>query len=264
MQREQHLSGLASRQFGYPLSFRGQVCWVHRPFPCFPPMVLLSRRLPSLLRVPASPVPRSQQYYEGATTSHPRISGRLLFRFRRPRDPSAFVSRLSAPGRSKVPSRPGPFLFRLPCSGCFRVDANGISQVFRRSFLCLCSVPGPRSNRRVLAMTVTPVLPPRSGRRRLRHWLISGLTRSFGTRCHTLHAWCCHHTCKACFRLAGCAFAGRELNPLDRYERFQFALTIILLSCSPDATGCRFAPSGLRSAPKSINRFAGPTRTASA
>ena len=29
-------------------------------------------------------------------------------------------------------------------------------------------------------------------------------------------------TCKACFRLPGCAFAGRELNPLDRYERFQF------------------------------------------
>jgi hypothetical protein len=29
------------------------------------------------------------------------------------------------------------------------------------------------------------------------------------------------HTCKACFRLAGCAFAGRESNPLDRYERFQ-------------------------------------------
>ena len=27
--------------------------------------------------------------------------------------------------------------------------------------------------------------------------------------------------CKTRFRLAGCAFAGRESNPLDRYERFQ-------------------------------------------
>ena len=45
------------------------------------------------------------------------------------------------------------------------------------------------------------------------------------------------HTCKARFRLAGCAFAGRDSNPLDRYERFQFGLTIILLSCSPDANG---------------------------
>jgi len=45
------------------------------------------------------------------------------------------------------------------------------------------------------------------------------------------------HTCKARFRLAGCAFAGRVSNPLDRYERFQLVFTIVLLSCSPDATG---------------------------
>ena len=44
---------------------------------------------------------------------------------------------------------------------------------------------------------------------------------------------------KARFRLAGCAFTGRELNPLDRYERFQFVSSIILLSCSPDATTLR-------------------------
>src|SRR6266508_4566878 len=50
-------------------------------------MVLSSRRLPSLLRVPASPVPRSQRYYEGATTSHSRIHGRLLVRFLCPRVP---------------------------------------------------------------------------------------------------------------------------------------------------------------------------------
>jgi hypothetical protein len=37
-------------------------------------------------------------------------------------------------------------------------------------------------------LTATPVLPPLCGQRRLRHWLISGLTRSFGTHCHTLHA----------------------------------------------------------------------------
>src|SRR5258707_623286 len=46
--------------------------------PLFPDMVLSSRRLPSLLRVPASLVPRSRRYYEGATTSHLRISGRLF------------------------------------------------------------------------------------------------------------------------------------------------------------------------------------------
>jgi hypothetical protein len=37
--------------------------------------------------------------------------------------------------------------FRRP-----RVDTNGFSQVFRRSFPCLCSAPGPRSNRRALAV----------------------------------------------------------------------------------------------------------------
>ncbi len=41
--------------------------------------------------------------------------------------------------------------------------------------------------------------------------------------------------CKACFRLVGLTFAARELNPLDRDERFQLMLTIIPLSCSPDA-----------------------------
>ena len=33
------------------------------------------------------------------------------------------------------------------------------------------------------------------------------------------------------------AFAGRASNPLDRCERFQLVLTIIPLSCSPDANG---------------------------
>src|SRR5258708_1159764 len=37
------------------------------------------------------------------------------------------------------------------------------------------------------------VLPPLGGRRRLRQCLISGLTRSFGTRCHTLHAGVAAH-----------------------------------------------------------------------
>src|SRR5207302_953510 len=47
--------------------------WGACPLPCFPPTALSARRLPSLLRVPASPVPRSPRYYEGATTSH-RVS----------------------------------------------------------------------------------------------------------------------------------------------------------------------------------------------
>ena len=35
------------------------------------------------------------------------------------------------------------------------------------------------------------------------------------------------------------AFAGWESNPLDRYERFQFVLTTIPPSCSPDASAIK-------------------------
>src|SRR5262249_42504399 len=66
-----------SCQFSYPLPFRGQVCETQSSLPCCPPAVLSSRRPPSLDRVPVSPVPRRHQYYEGATTSHPRIPAHL-------------------------------------------------------------------------------------------------------------------------------------------------------------------------------------------
>ena len=47
----------------------------------------------------------------------------------------------------------------------------------------------------------------------------------------TLHDGRCRTPCKTRFRLAGCAFAGRESNPLDRYERFQ-----LMSSSSPGLT----------------------------
>ena len=42
----------------------------------------------------------------------------------------------------------------------------------------------------------------------------------------TLQEWCCHHPCKARFRLAGFAFTGRELNPLDRYKGFSSSILL--------------------------------------
>jgi hypothetical protein len=203
-------------------------------------MALCSWRLPSLLRVPASPVPRSRRYYEGATTSHPRIHGRLLVRFHSPRDPPSFVSAVALPkGRRSLPGQaplvPPGARFRR----CSRVDANGISQVFRRSVPCLCSVPGPRSSRRALAACGHVDAAPA-----IRTAKASAMA-DFGANPQLRHPLpyasrvTLPHTCKACFRLAGSAFAGRESNPLDRCERFQLGLTIILLSCSPDATGFR-------------------------
>ena len=67
-----------SCQFSYPLSFRGQVCETQSSLPCCPSAVLSSRRPPFLDRIPARPVLRRHQYYEGATTSHSRIPGHLF------------------------------------------------------------------------------------------------------------------------------------------------------------------------------------------
>src|SRR6266849_7724689 len=95
------------------------------------------------------------------------------------------------------------------------------------------NVPSPLSG--------TSMLPPLDGRRRLRQCLISGLTRSFGTRCRTLHAGVAAHV-QGLLPAGRLAFAGRASNPLDRDERFQLVLTIIPLSCSPDATTLRTLP----------------------
>src|SRR6516165_4514302 len=98
-----------------------------------------------------------------------------LVRFRRPRFTPRFVSRRGAPGRSEVSPRPGLLVSRRPNSpALYYVDTVGFSQVSRRSIPCLCCVPGPRSNRRVLVKAATSMLPPLSGPRGLRH--ISRLT----------------------------------------------------------------------------------------
>src|ERR1700730_696010 len=97
--------------------------------------------------------------------------------------------RRSAPASAEVACRPGPLL--VPAtrrSGSSHVDACGISQVFRRSIPCLCSVPGPRSNRRDLASRGHLDAAPAERTAKASANLISGLTRSFGTCCHTLHA----------------------------------------------------------------------------
>jgi hypothetical protein len=65
--------------------------------------------------------------------------------------------------------------------------------------------------------------------------MISRLTPGLRCLLPTLHERRCRRPCKARFRLAGCAFAGRKLNPLDRSERFQ-ATSILLPRTSPDAS----------------------------
>ena len=50
---------------------------------------------------------------------------------------------------------------------------------------------------------------------------LSGLTPSLHHPLFTLHDGCYHTPCKTRFRLAGCAFTGRESNPLGCDKRFQ-------------------------------------------
>ena len=66
-----------------------------------------------------------------------------------------------------------------------RVDVSGISQVPRRSILCLCPVLRPRPNRRPLAyLTVSSMLPPLFQQRRLQRLMNFGaLLRGFSTCC---------------------------------------------------------------------------------
>src|SRR5713226_636358 len=245
MQRGQHFSRLASRQFGYPSAFRGQVCKAHVPSrvsrrwfsprdASLPSFGSRRARFPALsgtMKALRLPTCVSMVAYWFASTAH----GYLLVRVRR-----------SAPGRSEVLFQARPVVQpAAPAPAYSYVDANGISQVFRRSFPCLCSVPRPRSNRRTLATDGHVDAAPAE-------WTAKASAMAdFGANPQLRHSLpyassvSLPHTCKACFRLAGSAFAGRDSNPPDRYERFQFVLTTVLLPCSPDATtpGSVYGPS---------------------
>jgi hypothetical protein len=152
VQRVQRLSAPSPRQFGYPLSFGGQVRRVQCPLPCFRSAVLSAWRLPSLDRVPASPVPRLQRYYEGATTSRVRLPGPLWIRFRAPRAPPCSCSPWRSRSGEGPLSGPGTLVSRSPLSGGMHVGMHGISQVSWRSILHLCPALRPRPDQQVLAL----------------------------------------------------------------------------------------------------------------
>jgi hypothetical protein len=79
----------------------------------------------------------------------PRLRSLIWFVFRGPRCPQLA---LALPEGRRVPSGPGVIVqpaTQLPA--CSHVDVSGISQVPRRSILCLCLGLGPRPNQRSLA-----------------------------------------------------------------------------------------------------------------
>jgi len=129
----------------------------------------------------------------------------------------------------RKPIRPGTLdQPAFPTRLVAHVDAGGTSQVPWRSILCLCPAPRPRPSRQDLALAILPMLP--SGHPGRRPQRVHNLEANTGLQhpLSTLHEWRRRHPRKTRFRLAGCASTGRELNPLDRFERFK--TTSVLLS----------------------------------
>ena len=93
---------------------------------------------------------------------------------------------LALPEGRRGPSGPGQLFNRRPqVSACSRVGVSGISQVPRRSILCLCPVLRPRPIRRSLAyFTVSSMLPPLFPRQGLQRLMNFGAQlRGFSTCC---------------------------------------------------------------------------------
>ncbi len=137
-----------------------------------------------------------------------------------------FVSCLAtcAPGRSEGPSGPGSLFNRRPdLPVCSHADVSGISQVSRQSIPCLCpalATPAEPTIPRLLDgfVDAVPALP--TAKTSALNEFRGSVTRLWHPL-PTLQESCCHHPCKARFRLAGLAFTGRASNPLDRCKRFQ-------------------------------------------
>ena len=179
-------------------------------------------------------VPRLQRYYQGATTSCPRMAFGLLI------SPAGSASacrvRVRPEGRSR--RRTGPATGR----GLDFHAGSPLSSVLARGQEQ--DLPGSLAIHPViLRRSTTPDDPLRlaiggASGAAPGHLTpkASSLHRFRGcTPLHhlqsTLHDERCRTPCKTRFRLAGCAFAGRESNPLDRDERFQF-----MSSSSPGLT----------------------------
>ena len=247
------------RQVGYPSSLCGQVCGVQCPLPCFRPTVLSPWRLPSLHRVPVSPgSPTSRGTDEGATTSCACIPGPLWIRFRAPHAPPSSCS----PKRSRRGRGPPPDLGSLVSRYApLRQFAHGHARDLS-GFLAFPPVPLPGSQtpagsagpRHLQSCRCCPRTQHAEGSSTN---MMSGLNPGLRYLLPTLHERRRRHPCKARFRPAGCAFTGRELNPLDRTERFQ--ATSVLLSRT-FLTQAGLTPSSCRSP---LGQSAGSLRASS-
>jgi hypothetical protein len=226
------------RQHGYPLSLRVQAGRVLVP-------VRVSRQWLSPRGAPlssfgvlASPVPPLstvlRRRYDFPSThlrslmdSLPQPTGYLRVRARR-----------SAPGRSEG-------IFRARALACPAAPTAGFGLRGREWDLSglqtILPVPLLRSS-----TPVEPTCPrhfghtdavPATHTAKTSAIAISGLTHAASAPADLRFAFRVATHAQGSLPAGWLAFTGRASNPLDRYERFQLVLTIIPLSCSPDANG---------------------------
>jgi len=133
-----------------------------------------------------------------------------------------------APGRPEVPSRAriiGQPV--IPIAGGLRVDVSGISQVPRRSILCLCPAPGPRPDRCSLANSRLHRCCPCSLRKQRlqRNDNIEAYDAALAPAVYASRAML-PPPMQDSLPAGWLAFTGRASNPLDRDERFPIATSL--------------------------------------
>src|SRR3981081_2389412 len=121
--------------------------------------------------------------------------------------------RRSAPGRLEVPSRPGLWVGRppvVPALSCGRKwDLSGLQAILPVPLLRSTTPVESKCPRHFLSGHLDAA--PATHTAKASTLAISGLTRSFSTCCHTLHAWRCRTRARlASGRLAGLCREGVE------------------------------------------------------
>ena len=135
---------------------------------------------------------------------------------------------LALPEGRRVPSGPGSLFSRLP--DCRLALSRGRERDLP-GFQAVHPVPLPRS--RTPAESTIPRLfvglvdaaPASRTAKASACQLFRGSITWLQHLLPTLQEWCCHHPCKARFRLAGLPLPGGSSNPLDRFERFQITFS---------------------------------------
>ena len=170
-------------------------------------------------------VPRLRRYYQGATTSYPYMSFGLLF------SPAGSAGACRVRVRPEwalpPPCRPGDgpgsgfFMLAFPFPASSRGQEQDLPGYLAIHPVTLRRSPTPDDPLRLASRGASGAAPTRLTMKASSIYRSRGSIAPLRHLLSTLHDGRYRTPCKTRFRLAGCASAGRESNPLDRGERFQ-------------------------------------------